>query len=471
MLKTVDLIEKIGKEYEGMLKTVNVPDFYKCIAQYSGIAINHLNDDMIVEYLGHWAKNKKHIFDFLGGVTQVDMDIEFTDENRDYHNKLHEMARKYPAYYGWLTRLTGATKNEVNRNFLDYSMIDTIIECFPDYKFDGESITHFFKNKLDAPDSLVTALGRLYENVTIKANFTISIDPVDIMLSSENPYNWQSCYRLSLNNEESHADGCLAGVIDSATLVTYIWTEEGKFDLYNTYKFKNIRYKRMRMTIATNAKFNAIHFNEIYPGKCELSDEFHKLLRDKVETFFAKQLNKENVWVKNGNGPTYQHIRCCRGHNEYGYSEYDDSDVYLLKGENAYIDIIPYDTTIHCPCGCGCDYPGTYDPDDEWYRYNGMGHTNENWEEEEEEGTWCEETDEYEDCDGDCERCSLWNRNHAVCEITEEPCDDYNIYDLEMADMIDVDMENTIHCEESMCKNCPHYHEPFGHAIETEETE
>lgn len=36
---------------------------------------------------------------------------------------------------------------------------------------------------------MITALGRVWENNNMKATFTLSIDPVDIMLSSENPYN------------------------------------------------------------------------------------------------------------------------------------------------------------------------------------------------------------------------------------------------------------------------------------------
>ena len=34
MLKTKELIEKIGEEYAPMLRKVDIPDFYKCIAQF-----------------------------------------------------------------------------------------------------------------------------------------------------------------------------------------------------------------------------------------------------------------------------------------------------------------------------------------------------------------------------------------------------------------------------------------------------
>ena len=89
----------------------------------------------------------------------------------------------------------------------------------------------------------------IFENDTITGTYTISIDPVDMMLASENPYNWQSCYRLETPNEASHADGCLAAILDSSSLITYIWDKEGKFNLYN-HDLKCIRYKRIREWIA-----------------------------------------------------------------------------------------------------------------------------------------------------------------------------------------------------------------------------
>ena len=219
MLKTVEIIEKIGQDYAEMLKQVNIPDFYKCIAQYSGIEINKLPDEVIIEYLTKWAKNKKYIFDIFDKQLKVDMEIEYNDEERDYEGKLREIGRKFPALYEWLLSMKYFRKNIMEKDPLDWHAIRVIEECFPDYKFNGESITHFFKNKLSAPDELVTELGRIYENLIVNANFTMSIDPVDIMLSSENPYNWGSCYRLETPNESSHADGCLAGVLDGATIV------------------------------------------------------------------------------------------------------------------------------------------------------------------------------------------------------------------------------------------------------------
>ena len=465
MLKTVELINKLGEEYGEMLRHVNIPDFYKCIAQYSGISIKDLQDEVIEDYLTCWAINKKYIFDFFGGKTQVDLKISYIDETKDYFDIYKELARKYPAYYHWLNGIKGSSENKLLEKNVDYDQCCAIKKCFPDYKWTGEAITHFFKNKLNAPDNLITDIGRIYENDKIHANFTLSIDPVDIMLSSENPYNWQSCYRLE-ENCESHSDGCLAGVIDHPTIVTYIWTEEGKYNLYEKYELKKIRYKRMRMTIGINRKFNAIHFNAIYPGKSNLSENFQKTLRDIVETYFAKQLNKPNIWRKNKTDykDREERIECCREHYEYGYGEYHNANVYYLVDEEnnlnikeTHPDIYVYDQIIYCPCGCGNVFIGS-DCGDDYLEYNGEGQINDNYIEED-EGIWCDELDEYAECDGDCYHCEIFNSNRAVCEITGEECNSYHPLHLQDKGMIDLRNEHIVHCDAYYCKDCPYYKE------------
>ena len=43
-------------------------------------------------------------------------------------------------------------------------LLDTV---FPG-KIEGTSITHFFKSKLNAPDEIVTEIGRVFENAELK---------------------------------------------------------------------------------------------------------------------------------------------------------------------------------------------------------------------------------------------------------------------------------------------------------------
>ena len=465
MLKRNNLIAAAGEEYASMISKINIPEFTKCIAQYANIPIQQLKDEVICEYLVNWAHNKKFMYDFMGGNIKVDMPITYIDEDRDYENKFLEIAQKYPVYYPWLNMFKNSSSNKIESSCFPYSTRTLIEDAFPGYHAEGTSITRFFKSKLDAPDELVTDIGRVWENARVDATFTISIDPVDIMLSSENPYNWTSCYRLENDFEESHADGCLAGVLDSATMITYIWNNEGKFTLYNKYEFKNIRYKRMRMTIGVNHDFTAIHFNLIYPGKSDYSDSFNKMIRDKVETYVANQLNKDNIWIKNQD----PYFHCRRIHDEYGYSEYDGDKVYLLKDTpEGYDEINVYDTAIKCPCGCGEVYIGNDNPN---YNYSGYGHTNEEHSYEDED-EWCDYADDYVSCDHDCEHCPDYNRDHATCSLDGvTACSDRDLYDAEYEGDADWCESNIVKCNPEHCAGCPLYkiHHPEECAEEKNE--
>lgn len=305
MLKTQDLIDELGEDYKLMLSKINIPDFTKCIAYYSGIELKYLSDEVIKDYLTCWARNKKHIFEFLGNNIRVDLPFEYQDNFTSTQKKILNIANKYPVYYYWLRLFSTVESNKITRLPLFEEDQEALKRLFPGYNLIGTSLTRFFKNKLDAPDSLITELGKIWEYEKVEGTYTLSIDPVDIMLSSENPYSWTSCYRLDPDYEGTCADGCLAGVIDSSTIVTYFWNEEGKFSLkqnYIEYVFKKIRYKRARMTIAVNNTFTAIHFNRMYPweeGTDNCSEDLKKKqVRKLIEDFFAKQLNlkeQENI--------------------------------------------------------------------------------------------------------------------------------------------------------------------------------
>ena len=50
--------------------------------------------------------------------------------------------------------------------------IDKIKQLFPHLLLDGSSVTYFFKKYLNAPDELVTAIGRIYENQEIEGAYS-----------------------------------------------------------------------------------------------------------------------------------------------------------------------------------------------------------------------------------------------------------------------------------------------------------
>lgn len=459
MLRIQELVETLGKEYEPMINQIKIAEFTKTIAQFSGQRIENVPDGVIKDYLVLWAMNKFRFFKMLGNKTRVDIPFSYIDETKDTYNEMKSLIKDYPAYAPWLHEMASFKSNKIEVNkwdwrdkILDYlsDVIDTPVKR----TLSDMAITTFFKRTLNAPDELVTQIGRVYENDAIDATFTISIDPVDMMLASENPYNWTSCYRLELMSD-SHADGCLAAVLDDTSLITYVWNNKGKYHLYNTYEMKEIRYYRMREWINISENFATIHFNAIYPGKNCLSDGFNKKYRDMVETFVTKAMfpDKENIWTKTTDA--YAERDYC-----YGYGEFSECYLWTLKGEKSQ-HIRAYNQGIPCPCGCGGTLPCTDDGNDD-ESYNGEGLVCENFYERH----WCEAADDY--CDSeDCEHCSIWNRDNAVCELdTNHYCEE--TYEAEEDGCFDPDEDNIVNCGDH-CNGCPFY--KLHHPEEEEEEE
>lgn len=405
MLKTKTLINKLGEEYAPMLRKVNIPDFTKCIAQVSGLDMNEVSDDVIEEYLTHWAINKKRFFDLMGDI-KVDIPYDYVDTDSKFGDKLREIGKKYPAYFLWFKLFDGLRSNKIERDNLSYNDENNLEDAFGgEVNVEGMTLTHFFKKYLQAPDEITTEIGRVFENTALKANFTISIDPVDMMTASENPYNWTSCYRLERDFFECHADGCIAAVLDTTSMITYVWTNEGKLNLYNNFELKNVRYKRMRMWIVVSQDMKTIHFNTIYPGKYNYSDSFNKEIRGVVEKYFCDKLGIRNMW-KRADAYINWFIN-------YGYGEFSDSDIWT-QSDSEPQNLMVYDVAIKCPDGCGDTLiPTSGYEEDEEFRYNGEGLRRENYEECDCRH-YCDYIDDY--CDSeDCEYCEHWNRENALC--------------------------------------------------------
>lgn len=407
MLKTLDLIKDVKEELIPMLKMVNVVDFTKCISVFSGLSLDRIDDNMIKEYLVTWATNKYRIFKMLGNQIKKDIKFSYEKVDEDKEKDYKALIKEYPEYGPWIMTFSRLPMNKIILSYRYDTLM--IAKYFPNVCAEGMSITHFAKKYLKFPDDVVTKLGRIYENNKVDANYTISIDPVDIMTASENPYDWCSCYRLETDNSESHADGCMASVLDENSTITYVWNSEGKLDLYKQYELKNVRYKRMRQWVSISKNLGSISFCEIYPGR-NYPENFYKQLRELYEDVVASYHNVRNYWKNSAK-------ECYRELSQYGYSEYRNR-VLVLEGFEEE-DIPVYTVPIKCACGCETELVGSYETDEDEYR--GEGFNCEGWNQR----YWCEYCEDYCDSDGeDCAGCRYWDNAHPVCELDEtEDCD------------------------------------------------
>ena len=474
MLKTIDIINEIVKrELEDnkilieMVKQVNIPDFCKCIAQFSGIPIGELRNDIITEYLITWAINKKTFFKMLKNKIKKDFPFSFVANQLGASlDKYESLANVFPAYFHWLSVFKQCEKNEIDFSKIrtqDYEDYKIIKKLFPSLIIDNNktSITHFFKKYLNAPDDLVTEIGNIYSLNEITNTFTISIDPVDMMLASETPYSWRSCYAL----DRGHADGCLAAVLDTSSLLAYAWDKEGKYNLYDNYKFTKIRYKILRFWIALSQDLLTIHFNKIYPiaEKEELEEALHRIVKDYISDY----LHIENIWTEASDTV----VNRVYG---YGYSEYDEDyleeNILATEKEDFGRELRVFDTLIISPDGDGY-LPGLYhkgpDYNDydfcngyKWdYRYNEEGYVSSNmvktiycpYSPEDSEEFCCFGCETVEDCEEMGFDCSVYAYENPVCFM------DTGVF-CEKSDEIDSPtIEDGIAQYSEICKKCNIY--------------
>ena len=71
----------------------------------------------------------------------------------------------------------------------------------------------------------------------------------------------------------------MAALLDTASIVTYIWDKEGKYSLDKKYDLKKIRFKKMRQWVAFSDDMRAIHFNKLYPSNDRCREELLQKIR------------------------------------------------------------------------------------------------------------------------------------------------------------------------------------------------
>ena len=449
MLKTIDLIKDVDEKFVPMLKQVNIPDFTKCIATLAWREVDQIRDDVIKRYLVQWAENKYRFYQMLGNQMKIDCPFSYSRLKSETRERLINLKQEFPAYIPWIEVLRECTANKLTNREMSWELRKWICEGFPQFRYEGSSITRFFKSCLCAPDALVNKLAQVFENSTVDATYTISIDPVDIMLASESPYDWSSCYKLDPRDEGSHADGCIAALIDSSSLIPYVWNKEGEYKLQaSQLKFKSVRYKKMRAWVSISPDFNGFYMNEIYPGKGEYGEDFEKKLRVIVEKTISDYVQLEDKWLRIYDPKCYRKF-------PYGYDEYDEHDrTYVRIGfENLVQDWRVFDVRIKCPCGCGMSMPGFHDTNAaecDYSEYNGNGYGCQGIRQEH----YCEYIDDYCDCDPEnddaCLDCYYWQQNHPRCPY--DPCEECTQYNSALADTTQDDEDR--HCVCATAEHC-----------------
>ena len=101
MLKTEDLIKELDVKYHKMVSMVNIPDFTKCVAQFSGIRIENIKDEVIADYLKTWAANKYRFYLMFNEQLRIDTPFEYDKFRDDIEVEVGELSKQYPVFGPW----------------------------------------------------------------------------------------------------------------------------------------------------------------------------------------------------------------------------------------------------------------------------------------------------------------------------------------------------------------------------------
>ena len=93
-----DLMNSMDSMYGDMLKEVSIPDFTKCIAQFAGMKVQDIKDEVIRDYLVTWAENKYQFYKLLGNKLKLDMPITYENYKLNVGTDIELLKNEFPGF-------------------------------------------------------------------------------------------------------------------------------------------------------------------------------------------------------------------------------------------------------------------------------------------------------------------------------------------------------------------------------------
>ena len=355
------ILNRTDEKYHKMIKEINFNNFINTIKIFAND--EYLDNLSVLYYLTKWAENKYWIYEKMGGLSK-EIIINYTASNFATE-ELKALYLKYPLYSLWLKEIL-KVDNKMSPTFWTEIV-------FKDRKFGDMKVTTFFKKYLAAPEELITDISKLLNSCKLKGTYRLSIDPVDMMTAACSNYEWSSCYNIQKSHQgTNHSDGCLAAVLDSSSMIGYVYTKtETVEDVLGN--IVDLPQKKLRHWINLTADARAMHIAKTYPNK-----DVDVPMKDCAQILVSEIFNMPNDWSKN-EGTDYTTKR----KYDYGFNEFKGA-LYMNTPTDE--RIICYNEKIVDPL----EHERWLPPSDE-INYCGYGFTLNN----------------FEDCDY-CEICDNW---------------------------------------------------------------
>lgn len=268
---------------EEMIAKVDKINFAKIISAINGLELRGDSNNQIVDnMLRLWAMGKSHIYVAMGRNLRVSSTVDIEKTESIIKSERNSVAEDFPQYKLYIR---GLHYSAIQNNKID-DYCDGVFHQNIGVKV-GKLFHQWYRDK-----DLDIALSKLIDNKNITRNIHVSIDPIDILLMSNNNNGWQSCQRI-LKGE--YRTGAVVELYSNTSLVSFATSSEKESEIQiGKYKVKAFNKCWRQLVYFNNDTGSQLYARE-YPNSHAEQSRGVRLL---FESVLAKHYGHKDVWKK-----------------------------------------------------------------------------------------------------------------------------------------------------------------------------
>lgn len=332
--------EFIGDIVEEMLEKVDYKNLIPLVnAHVKGRnkAIPTINKNQLREWLKNWANAKWKLYLLFGKSFYIKASKEIKKDTKLASAQINELKYAFPEYALVLNEfpIECYLKNTIQKGYncalFEYK------PCPPNIK-----LSKYLAGLLQNPKFDIQLSSVIQDNF-VKANVTLSIDPLDYMTSAINKSGWRSCHNVY---DGEYRRGPVSYMMDSSSIVSYMSNDKiYDYDL-GGFKFKgNSKICRQMIHISTDS--NVMIFNRLYPQHYS-NDEIYVFIRSILEETVSRFCGIENFWKTKKSGAKYE--GCYSNGSKFHYDDIAGNETMLVKHKGLKKDYhVKIGAKILCP--------------------------------------------------------------------------------------------------------------------------
>lgn len=296
--------------------------------------------------LNTWAKNKKAIYEMMGGKLRIEKKVSSSFSSREIQDLLFGVAQRFFrekefALACWF--LNTLKDEEVISNSLAFER-NILGKKFNAGMKVSRVLLQLIPESSGARTRFQIEYSKVLELFTKDRTLVLSIHPLDFFMMSENTTGWRSCQSL----DGQYKTATLAYLMDSATMVAYVLTDSGKkcwrqliyVSTERPYAIQSRQYPTSNKT-----------YNREASALIKEAFGWESASREKIDASYL--MESDIILDKEANELWYNDI--LRESVDTVVAVYDDPEKLTFAEfiESSYTPIRVGVNSIKCLCGCG----------------------------------------------------------------------------------------------------------------------